>query len=224
MTNNDVLEQAQIAMELVKEIYPNEDHVFVYDNATTHLKRPDGAHLARKMPMKPKEWLVEVPKCDAETGKPIASEKELIQMEDGYFGEGDNRKTQSFYFPEDHEKAGEFKGTAQILRERGFTPPKYAKCKGFKCKPPAKDCCCHQLLFNQPNFTDVKSKLEILGNDLGVPILFLPKYHCELNFIEQCWGYAKQVYRPFEESSKDDPLEQNTLEALESIPLVLMRR
>lgn len=37
-------------MDLVTKYVPDENHVFVFDNATTHLKRPDDALSARKMP------------------------------------------------------------------------------------------------------------------------------------------------------------------------------
>lgn len=55
-------------------------------------------------------------------------------------------------------------------------------------------------------------------------IIFLPKFHCKLNFIEQCWGYAKRLYRMFPESSREDVLEKNALEALDAVPLESMRR
>jgi len=51
-----------------------------------------------------------------------------------------------------------------------------------------------------------------------------PKFHCELNFIEQCWGQAKSVYRTYPPSSKEEDLTRNTLSALASVPLVIMRR
>jgi hypothetical protein len=32
-----------MAMDILEEHYPDEDHVLVFDNATTHLKRADDA-------------------------------------------------------------------------------------------------------------------------------------------------------------------------------------
>ena len=65
-SNEDILEQISDAMDLVLELYPDDDHIFIYDNATTHLKRPDNAPSARKMPKftppNGKNWLVEVTK------------------------------------------------------------------------------------------------------------------------------------------------------------------
>ncbi|KAK6993275.1 hypothetical protein R3P38DRAFT_2801000 [Favolaschia claudopus] len=48
--------------------------------------------------------------------------------------------------------------------------------------------------------------------------------NCELNFIEQCWGYAKRIYRLNPESSRADVLEKNALAALDAVPLLSMRR
>ena len=42
-TSEDILKQAEKAINILEKHYPNEDHVLVYDNATTHLKCTDGA-------------------------------------------------------------------------------------------------------------------------------------------------------------------------------------
>jgi len=55
-------------------------------------------------------------------------------------------------------------------------------------------------------------------------VIFLPKFHCELNFIEQCWGYAKRIYRCYPPSSKESELEANVIKALDSVPLDSMRK
>jgi len=79
-------------------------------------------------------------------------------------------------------------------------------------------------LYNQPDFVQVKSLLETTCEARGFTILFISKFHCELNFIEQCWGFAKRIYRHYPTSSKEADLERNVLAALESVPLESMRR
>jgi hypothetical protein len=49
-TNEDIQEQVQVAMDILKEFYPEFDHVLIYDNASTHLKRKEDALSALKMP------------------------------------------------------------------------------------------------------------------------------------------------------------------------------
>ena len=112
---------------------------------------------------------------------------------------------------------------AVILQERGFGDMSKvpASCKNFKCKPGETHCCCRQILYNQPDFAE-ESLLETNCRACRVDVIFLPKFHCELNFIEQCWGQAKSVYRTYPPSSKEDDLETNALRSLASIPLPLL--
>jgi len=231
-TNDDIVAQATNAMEILKEYYPNEDHVFVYDNATTHLKRARDSISARKMPMKTskpqKNWLVQTPSVD-ESGHQIFSstgEKvtRLIPMAPGSFADG---TPQSFYFPEGHSHAGLFKGMRVILEERGFASQLTnlkCECKKFHCPAGRTDCCMRRLLYSQPDFQNVKSVLEDHCNRRGVEVLFLPKFHPELNPIEQCWGRAKWYYRQLPASSLEEDLERNVVKSLESITVILMRR
>lgn len=80
------------------------------------------------------------------------------------------------------------------------------------------------MLFEEPDFKTVPSLLETACRACGIDVLFLPKFHCELNFIEQCWGHSKRTYRLNPPSSKEEDLRNNVLNALESVPLVAMRR
>jgi len=137
-------------------------------------------------------------KQDPITLKPLCNadglyQKVKIRIGDARFADG---TPQPLYFPEGHAWTSVFKGMVTILEEQGFqnVSKLHAECKGFKCLPGATSCCCHCILYNQPNFADVPSILELICKALGVLVIFLPKFHCELNFIEQCWGYAKQIY------------------------------
>ncbi|TFK17890.1 hypothetical protein FA15DRAFT_710379 [Coprinopsis marcescibilis] len=142
-------------------------------------------------------------------------------MGDGMF----NGKPHLFYFPDGHPQAGIFKGMVEILKERSLDPgKKNAKYKGFKCPPPQLDCCYRQMLYNQPDSANVPSCLELLGKEHDVEILFLPKFHCELNPIKQCWGYAKRIYCLNPELSCEDALHSNAISTINSVPLVSIRR
>ncbi|KAH8825979.1 hypothetical protein DL96DRAFT_1466400, partial [Flagelloscypha sp. PMI_526] len=53
--NQAVLDQTAEAIDLVKKYFPDKDHVFVFDNATTHTKRPDDAITAIGMTVGPSD-------------------------------------------------------------------------------------------------------------------------------------------------------------------------
>jgi hypothetical protein len=253
----DIEEQAVTACTTVNEQWPEFDHVFVYDNATTHRKRSAGALSARAMPKsisgtrsggkKSKKnpdlnpdpnFLVPVNKRNVDGSLMYDVHgtllKENIQMTGAYFADG---TTQELYFPSHASKhAGKFKGMELLLEERrkkgdlgdiseNDLKKKNAECKSFKCADPhSTSCCMRRMLFNQPDFAAVKSCLEDTCAEHKCTVLFLPKFHCELNPIEMVWGYAKRIYRLMPESSREDALERNTLNALEQVPLDSMRR
>lgn len=219
-------------MDILSKHYPNEDHVLIYDNATTHQKRAPNGLSASKMPKNiPKpgtNWGVEVPQRDVNgrtlrgtDGKPITYK---ASMTPGRFSDG---RPQSFYFPPGHPRAGIFKGMAVILEEHGYSNATklLAQCPNFKCKDPDNGlCCCRRILYQEPDFEDAPSLLKELGGQRGFPILFLPKFHCELNFIEMVWGRAKYWYRRNPPSSREDDLEANMINALEAVSLAEMQR
>ena len=134
--NEDFMKQVDTTMDILKEDYPDEDHLLIFNNATTHLKCSEDALSASKMPkFTPSEgnnWVVEVTKRDG-AGKIVYGPdgkllKTKIQMADGQF----NGQRQCFYFEEGHPQAGVFKGMAVILQEWGYTNAMslWAQCKG----------------------------------------------------------------------------------------------
>jgi hypothetical protein len=229
--NENIRQHAAQAMALLQKYYPDEDHILIFDNATTHLKRPEGSLSALKMTKGPSaNFKVEVNDLGLD-GKPIYTPdgkyvKKKVRMGNGKFADGTE---QAFYWDNssDHPHAGQFKGMAIILEERGFKDASKMKAQCKKkfsdCPPGEKNCCCRRTLFNQPDFANIESILEIDARENGFKVIFLPKFHCELNFIEQCWGYAKRNYRILEPSSLEEVLEKNVVKCLDEIPLITMR-
>ena len=174
------------------------------------MKRPVGAVSAGAMTKGPKKdfTFTTVDSCGAES---------TVRMEDGRLHDGTR---QSFYFPSNHPtKPGWFKGMKTILIERGLAhlAEKNAQCT-LKCDPKATNCCCRRALSCEPDFETRDTIIKEVARSLGSKVIILPKYHCELNPIEQCWGYAKERYRLFPDSSTQVKLEENMLKALDSIP------
>jgi hypothetical protein len=159
--------------------------------------------------------------CNAIHGTDGKVLKIQVRMDNAKFTD---RRPQILYWPKGHERAGVFKGMAAILVEHGFmdAPNLLAQCEKFKCKPDVTSCCCCRILYNQPDFINVTLKLEKACTRRGYRVLFLPKFHCKLNFIEQCWGFSKRLYRQFPASPKEADLEKNVLTALDSVPLTVM--
>ncbi|KIO18904.1 hypothetical protein M407DRAFT_83446 [Tulasnella calospora MUT 4182] len=213
--NDDILETTRNAINLFETHYPPESGVkalFLFDNAKTHCKRADDALSARKMPKSTRQWLP----------------RSGVKMRDGTLPNGN---PQHFWFPDNHpdpKKAGMFKGMEVILRERGLWPARglRAECEGFKCSAPDErtDCCARRQLFSQPDFVNQKSKLEELVEGRGHHFLFYPKFHCELNFIEMCWGRAKFEYRMYGIPRNENQQEEYVRKVLDSVsPLTMIR-
>ena len=49
-TCDNINEQAKAAIAILHRDYPDFDHIFVYNNTSTHLKRPEGPLSACNMP------------------------------------------------------------------------------------------------------------------------------------------------------------------------------
>lgn len=69
-----------------------------------------------------------------------------------------------------------------------------------------------KILLQHPAFFRT-SKLELLAKKYNIDIIFIPKYHCELNPIEGAWCQMKNFFR-----------KHNNQEAKELVPLVKKSR
>jgi len=82
------------------------------------------------------------------------------------------------------DEQGQQKGLKQVLEERGFdVSGMRAKCKPV-CPFENESCCMARLLSKQDDFLHQPTMLETVIKAAGHEIIFLPKFHCELNPIE----------------------------------------
>ena len=87
---------------------------------------------------------------------------------------------------------GKPKGAKLILQEHGLWKPglPLGCCKPKLCS--TNDCCMKTILLKQPDILAQKSSVQQVIEDAGHLCVFLPKFHCELNFIEFFWGAVKR--------------------------------
>ncbi len=141
---------------------------------------------------------------------------------------------QSFYFSDNHPHyPGWFKGMEQIIHEHGLWPDTSLsiecslwpdtglsiKCTGPKHSLGPASCCYHHLLYSQPNFTLQKPLLQEYIKSCGHLCDYYPKYHCELNFIEQYWGAVKLWFHIAGHAKTLREMERKMLRCLDDIPL-----
>lgn len=86
-------------------------------------------------------------------------------------------------FFQDGPLKGKSKGLRQIALELGYELDPKLKLKELK-----------NILLKHPAFRP-EINLQILAKKDGHKIVFLPKFHCELNPIEGIWCYLKQYIR-----------------------------
>ncbi|KAJ3847597.1 hypothetical protein EV368DRAFT_87552 [Lentinula lateritia] len=111
----------------------------------------------------------------------------------------------------------------QVLMERGLWKAKLLmKCKG-DCPDDAIDCCARRVLSLQPDFQEQISLVQEVIEAAGHLCLFLPKFHCEINFIEYFWGAVKHYLREHCDYTFKT-LRENMLKALASIQVELIRK
>ena len=153
------------AIPMFEMMHPNCVAFFLFDNSTSRGAFAEDALNANKMNLNP--------------GGKQPSQR------NGWFEHDGTRHEQEMTFPLGHPNAGVAKGVKQVLIER------HLWVSGMKL-PDARTA-----LGNQPEFLEEKSILEDYVDEQGGGhnVLFLPKFHCQLNFIEMYWGALKYYCR-----------------------------
>ena len=137
---------------------------------------------------------------------------------------------------------GKPKGLKRVLQERGLWRPNLKKQCGRVRKPAdieeteedieartldqcaeGRDCCAFRIMEQQPDFLTEESLLERIIKEAGHEVIFYPKFHCELNFIESFWAAVKKYTRGNCSYSFAE-LENTVIKGLDSVPLKTIRR
>ena len=97
-----------------------------------------------------------------------------------------NGQIQSMNFSDnyfDETLRGKPKGMRQVLEERQLMKPGLiGYCHNNKLKD--NQCCIRHILENQPDFLTQKGMIQEIIEERGHKVIFYPKFHPELNFIE----------------------------------------
>ena len=114
------------------------------------------------------------------------------QMHDRWYFQNGKKVIQPMNFPQNHpEYPNKPKGMKLVLTKWGLYQHLHGKCKN-KCESEAISCCNRCILELQPDFKEQKSLIQVVIEAAGHLCIFLPKFHCELNFIEFFWEVVKK--------------------------------
>jgi len=146
------------------------------------------------------------------------------RMQNGwYFNNVGMKVSQAMIFPPDHpDHLDKPKGMKQVLLEWGLWNNKLnMQCKA--CPNNGTACCAKHILELQPDFKGQKSLVQKVIEAAGHLCIILPKFHCELNFIEYFGGAIKQWIHEHCDYTFVT-LQVNMPQALASVDALLIRK
>ncbi|CAG8827726.1 14992_t:CDS:2, partial [Cetraspora pellucida] len=166
------------AISIFEARFPGCQALFAFDNATSHSAFSRNALIANHMNLGP------------------AGKQEKLHST-SYFHKG-RKYDQDMVFLSDYyisELRGKAKGLKEVLKKRGLWPEEGLRLKEVR-----------ELISQQPDFLAQKGQLEEIIIAAGHQIIFYPKFHCELNYIETFWAlnsvplltirqYARKAFR-----------------------------
>ena len=171
---NMVDHAVKVAVPIFEATFPDCQAVFLFDNASNHCSFAEDALVVSKM--------------NLNAGGSQA------RMRDGFIH--NKGVPQAMSFSADHPSlAGKPKGIKAVLQERDLWPAdgyRLACRKG--CQEEGR-CCAKAVLASQPDFKAQKGRLQEELEAQGHQVMFYPKFHCDLNWIERYWCQAKWYTR-----------------------------
>ena len=202
--SNQLQLQEKIIPAFEKAHGPGYQALFMIDNSQGHSAYSKDALLSSRMNLNP-------------GGK-------QAKMRDGWFLQDGQKVIQPMSFPVDHPQfPGQPKGMKWVLQERGlWISSLKMKCRD-KCLVGSIGCCAKKLLEIQPDFREQHSLVQEVIESAGHLCIFLPKFHCELNFIEYFWGAIKKYLRDHCDYTFKT-LQENLPKALESVAVETIRK
>jgi hypothetical protein len=114
-------------------------------------------------------------------------------MHDGWYIHDGQKIIQLMIYPMNHPtNTNQLKGIKAVFIECSHYQSKLqGKCES-KCDAEKTDCCNKRILECQNDFKQQKSLVQETIEAAGHLCIFLPKFHCELNYIEFFWGVMKK--------------------------------
>lgn len=181
-TSEKMIQQViEVALPIFRAAFPDFVGIWLFDNSSNHgCFAPDALRTDKLN---------------------LSSGGKQPHLRDGFIHE--KQVTQSMQFPPEYvnpKLAGKPKGIKQILKERGLWP---AEGLLLDCPPrdgkssclPVGGCCARKVLAAERDFREQKCQLREGLEAHGQVVIFLPKFHCELNPIECYWCQAKWYCR-----------------------------
>jgi IS5 family transposase len=121
------------------------------------------------------------------------------------------------WFSQKKEKSSNFE--ERVFQE---TMEQYQTRVADRCEI-GQNCCALRILEAQDDFKQEVSLLETIIQQAGHEVIFYPKFHCELNYIEYYWAALKRYTRDNCKYTFSE-LENTVLEAMGSVDLKTIRR
>jgi hypothetical protein len=180
----DVVTQQLQGLRIFDVVHEGHDGLWIYDNASSHGAFSEDALLIGRLRLNPSDHPA------------------TLRMKAGWWVDAKGtRHTQTMV------REGKNIGTKKALEERGLWPEEgkhngkrfLAACKN--CANGAVDCCASTMLANQDDFIEQECALTMLVHAYNAKhgtrhvVLFLPKFHPELNPIERFWAALKRYLR-----------------------------